>query len=70
MIKLTIRVWRSLVSRLVRVQETVGSNPATRTKGKSLWDLPFYFVNFHFLLHGTVQRLAVGRLYVEVLFYM
>ena len=25
------RVWRSLVSRLVRVQETVGSNPATRT---------------------------------------
>ena len=26
-----IRVWRSLVSRLVRVQETVGSNPATRT---------------------------------------
>ena len=27
-----IRVWRSLVSRLVRVQEAVGSNPATRTK--------------------------------------
>ena len=26
-----IRVWRSLVSRLVRVQEAVGSNPATRT---------------------------------------
>ena len=25
------RVWRSLVSRLVRVQEAVGSNPATRT---------------------------------------
>ena len=29
---LIIRVWRSLVSRLVRVQEAVGSNPATRTK--------------------------------------
>ena len=27
-----LRVWRSLVSRLVRVQEAVGSNPATRTK--------------------------------------
>ena len=25
------RAWRSLVSRLVRVQEAVGSNPATRT---------------------------------------
>ena len=27
-----IRVWRSLVSRLGRVQEAVGSNPVTRTK--------------------------------------
>ncbi len=27
-----IRVWRSLVSRLVRDQEAVGSSPATRTK--------------------------------------
>ena len=42
----------------------------TRTKGKSLWDLPFYFVNYHFLLHGNMQLLAVGRLYVEVLFYI
>ena len=42
----------------------------TRTKGKSLWDLPFYFVNYHFLLHGNMQLLAVERLYVEVLFYI
>ena len=28
-------VWRSLVSRLVRVQEASGSNPDTPTKGKS-----------------------------------
>ena len=27
-----IGVWRSLVSRLVRVQEAAGSNPATPTK--------------------------------------
>ena len=40
------------------------------TKGESLWDLPFYFVNYHFLLHGNMQLLAVGRLYVEVLFYI
>ena len=31
-----IRVWRSLVSRLVRDQEAVGSNPATRTIKNSL----------------------------------
>ena len=38
-----IRVWRSLVSRLVRVQETVGSNPATRTIGvSSFWMLRFF----------------------------
>lgn len=43
---------------------------ATKDKGKSLWDLPFYFVNFYFLLHGNVQLLAIGRLYVEVLFYI
>ena len=29
--KVLIGVWRSLVSRLVRVQEAVGSNPATPT---------------------------------------
>ena len=29
---LAIGVWRSLVSRLVRVQEAAGSNPATPTK--------------------------------------
>ena len=28
-------VWRSLVSRLVRVQEAAGSNPATPTNGES-----------------------------------
>ena len=31
LVQFYIRVWRSLVSRLVRVQEAVGSNPATRT---------------------------------------
>ena len=29
-------VWRSLVSRLVRVQEAVGSNPATPTKNPQI----------------------------------
>ena len=33
---LAIGVWRSLVSRLVRVQEASGSNPDTPTNGKSL----------------------------------
>ena len=51
-------------------QDAGSSSLPTRTMGKSLWDLPFYFVNFHFLLHGNVQLLAVGRLYVEVLFYI
>ena len=32
---LAIGVWRSLVSRLVRVQEAAGSNPATPTKKKN-----------------------------------
>ena len=59
-----------LVAHLTGGQGVVSSSLATRTKGKSLWDLPFYFVNFHFLLHGNVQLLAVGRLYVEVLFYI
>ena len=31
-----------LVARMVRVHEAVGSTPATRTKGESLKDSPFY----------------------------
>ena len=74
--KLTSRAanWKpgvaQLVAHLTGGQGVVSSSLATRTKGKSLWDLPFYFVNFYFLLHGNVQLLAIGRLYVEVLFYI
>ena len=34
-----------LVARLVRVQEAVGSTPATPTMGKSLLDLPIFLVS-------------------------
>ena len=44
--KHSIRVWRSLVSRLVRVQEAVGSNPATRTIGVSFGVLRFFIENY------------------------
>ena len=38
-------VWRSLVSRLVRVQEASGSNPDTPTIGTVLFeDCPFYVI--------------------------
>ena len=41
------RVWRSLVSRLVRVQEAVGSNPATRTKNPLFsWENSGFFLFF------------------------
>ena len=33
---LAIGAWRSLVSRLVRVQEAAGSNPAAPTKNKTI----------------------------------
>ncbi len=36
-------VWRSLVSRMVRVHEAAGSNPATPTKIKGLPWQSFYF---------------------------
>ena len=46
LVQFYIRVWRSLVSRLVRVQEAVGSNPATRTKNPQSivwqWIADFY----------------------------
>ena len=46
---LAIGVWRSLVSRLVRVQEASGSNPDTPTissvhNGFELWTLDFFFL--------------------------
>lgn len=43
-----IGVWRSLVSRLVRVQEAPGSNPGTPTIGESLWDSPIFYLYFSF----------------------
>ncbi len=57
-----------LVARMVRDHEAVGSNPATRTIGESLWDSPIFYssyINFLILLHGNVQHLTFGRLYVE-----
>ena len=57
-----------LVARMVRVHEAVGSTPATRTIGESLKDSPIFycvFVNFLILLHGNVQHLSFGCLYVE-----
>ena len=44
-----IGVWRSLVSRLVRVQEASGSNPDTPTTGPSS-NGPVSFSHFHKLL--------------------
>ncbi len=64
-------VWRSLVSRLVRVQEASGSNPDTPTKGRFLWNLPFSYMqnaefsNLAFLLHTNMQLFSYGCLYVE-----
>ena len=37
-----IGVWRSLVSRLVRVQEAPGSNPGTPTKSRNLSWIPAF----------------------------
>ena len=51
---LAIGVWRSLVSRLVRVQEAAGSNPATPTMRSVLigfdnpvMDTPHFFCEVH-----------------------
>ena len=52
----SIRVWRSLVSRLVRVQEAVGSNPVTRTKkGTCIFASAFFAANVTFRTHGLLQ---------------
>ena len=51
------RVWRSLVSRLVRVQEAVGSNPATRTMRSVLIGSEYPTKDTpHFLLSKLGQR--------------
>ena len=43
--KLAIGVWRSLVSRLVRVQEASGSNPDTPTKNVGIaFAVPTFFI--------------------------
>ena len=48
---LAIGVWRSLVSRLVRVQEAPGSNPGTPTKRKSCRLIGrIFFCTIHFAL--------------------
>ena len=51
---IVIGVWRSLVSRLVRVQEASGSNPDTPTMA-SLWGLPF-FIPIVFWGHCCVKE--------------
>ena len=60
---LEIGVWRSLVSRLVRVQEASGSNPDTPTMGKSLWGLPIF--RFFLKLRSRVQLLQYFSLILE-----
>ena len=59
-----IGVWRSLVSRMVRVHEAAGSNPATPTMGKSFQGLPIFHL-FFLKLHICVQLFAVFSLFVE-----
>ncbi len=47
---LAIGVWRSLVSRMVRVHEAAGSNPATPTREKTVVSLETaVFSNFSVL---------------------
>ena len=53
-----IGVWRSLVSRLVRVQEASGSNPDTPTissvhNGLELWTLDFFAISSFFVMYGA-----------------
>ena len=59
---LAIGVWRSLVSRLVRVQEASGSNPDTPTKRQRLllWMLPFHF-NWQNCITICTNRLGVYK---------
>ena len=53
---------------VVRDQEAVGSNPATRTIGVTEFghsDFLLPFVNFLMLMHKNVQLLLFGNLYAE-----
>ena len=62
-----------LVARLVRVQEAVGSTPATPTIGVSVRVLRFFyyfFVNILFFVYENVHVFAFGSLYVEPHFYI
>ena len=62
---MTFGVWRSLVSRLVRVQEAWGSNPHTPTKlGKFLTELAEFFLQkcFSSVCHAERPPTFVGGL--------
>ena len=61
---LAIEVWRSLVSRLVRVQETSGSNPDTSTKNpESVYAGSGFFIWMmaEFSLCPRPQRISANR---------
>ena len=62
---LAIGVWRSLVSRLVRVQEAAGSNPATPTKRNDSFRqkavVSFVLFFFHSSLLSLLCKLSFQR---------
>ena len=57
---LAIGVWRSLVSRLVRVQEASGSNPDTPTSMKAAHRAVFIYVFIFLLVRNDLIVLKMG----------
>ena len=55
--RLAIGVWRSLVSRLVRVQEASGSNPDTPTKENSIANGCFAVLFLYLLVNFKLLRI-------------
>ena len=61
-------VWRSLVSRLVRVQEASGSNPDTPTIGKHwkcMFPVLFLTLSHIFVLPCASGKQKVNNLYIK-----
>ena len=57
--RLAIGVWRSLVSRLVRVQEASGSNPDTPTKNVGIaFAVPAFFIRVRIRKGGQHEVLV------------
>ena len=70
---MVIGVWRSLVSRLVRVQEASGSNPDTPTissvhNGFELWTLDFFVISSFFVMYGAGFKPALS-FYADLVIY-